>query len=245
YTFAIKLVSIRYRANRWWKTVRAKRNYINVFASDNEVTVTDVDAGPALRTPPMQETQFFIMTFLEYLTGLNAFAIDFWANPMSLAQIQDYKARTLHSPELTKLSIQHVLEGNTKETLIDLVGMCAALLRFAENHVICNSNIACVETDVKTGKSRLSQSASRPTLRNCNGTGITDSAAGDVYTNTDLTTILFRTADTKTIGIIAIPGIRNVPGNTTILEFSVSRSFLTSPTFFRLWHVIIRIAKHH
>ncbi|KAA6392930.1 MAG: hypothetical protein EZS28_011541 [Streblomastix strix] len=34
--------------------------------------------------------------------------------------------------KLTILSIQHVLEGNTKETLIDLVGMCAALLRFAE-----------------------------------------------------------------------------------------------------------------
>ncbi|KAA6367011.1 MAG: hypothetical protein EZS28_037463 [Streblomastix strix] len=33
---------------------------------------------------------------------------------------------------LTILSIQHVLEGNTIETLIDLVGMCAALLRFAE-----------------------------------------------------------------------------------------------------------------
>ncbi|KAA6363401.1 MAG: hypothetical protein EZS28_041072, partial [Streblomastix strix] len=34
--------------------------------------------------------------------------------------------------KLTILSIQHVLEGNTKETLIDLVGMCAALLSFAE-----------------------------------------------------------------------------------------------------------------
>ncbi|KAA6379619.1 MAG: hypothetical protein EZS28_024855 [Streblomastix strix] len=34
--------------------------------------------------------------------------------------------------KLTILSIQHVLEGNTKETLIDLVGMCTALLRFAE-----------------------------------------------------------------------------------------------------------------
>ncbi|KAA6388976.1 MAG: hypothetical protein EZS28_015495, partial [Streblomastix strix] len=102
-------------------------------------------------------------------TGRNAFAIDFWANPIAQAQIRDYKARTLHPPEvkrhaevpphqvlnnaansrvneyiqnlqfqilmqykLTILSIQHVLEGNTKETLIDLVGMSAALLRFAE-----------------------------------------------------------------------------------------------------------------
>ncbi|KAA6372954.1 MAG: hypothetical protein EZS28_031518, partial [Streblomastix strix] len=141
----------------------------NVFASDREITVTDADAGPALRTPPMQEIQFFIMRFMELLTGRNAFAIDFWANPIAQAQIRDYKARTLHAPEVTRhaevpphqvlnnaansrvdgyiqnlqfqilmlykltiLSIQHVLEGNTKETLIDLVGMCAALLRFAE-----------------------------------------------------------------------------------------------------------------
>ncbi|KAA6382535.1 MAG: hypothetical protein EZS28_021939 [Streblomastix strix] len=142
---------------------------INVFASDREITVTDADAGPALRTPPMQEIQYFIMRFMELLTGRNAFAIDFWANPTAQAQIRDYKARTLHAPEVTRhaevpphqilniaansrvdgyiqnlqfqilmlykltiLSIQHVLDGNTKETLIDIVGMCAALLRFAE-----------------------------------------------------------------------------------------------------------------
>ncbi|KAA6363924.1 MAG: hypothetical protein EZS28_040549, partial [Streblomastix strix] len=106
---------------------------------------------------------------MELLTGRNAFAIDFWANPIAQAQIRDYKARTLHAPEVTRhaevpphqilnnaansrvdgyiqnlqfqilmlykltiLSIQHVLELNTKETLIDLVGMCTALLRFAE-----------------------------------------------------------------------------------------------------------------
>ncbi|KAA6353492.1 MAG: hypothetical protein EZS28_050981 [Streblomastix strix] len=32
-----------------------------VFASDREITVTDADAGPALKTPPMQEIQYFIM----------------------------------------------------------------------------------------------------------------------------------------------------------------------------------------
>ncbi|KAA6372490.1 MAG: hypothetical protein EZS28_031983, partial [Streblomastix strix] len=142
---------------------------IHVFASDCESTVTDADAGPALMNPPMQEIQYFIMRFMELLTGRNAFAIDFWANPIAQAQIRDYKARTLHAPEvirhaevpphqilynaansredgyiqnlqfqilmlykLTILSIQHVLQGNPKETLIDLVSMCAALLRFAE-----------------------------------------------------------------------------------------------------------------
>ncbi|KAA6375742.1 MAG: hypothetical protein EZS28_028730, partial [Streblomastix strix] len=141
----------------------------NVFASNHEITVIDADAGPALRTPPMQEIQYFIIRFMELLTGRNAFTIDFWANPIAQAQIWDYKARTLHGPEVTRhaevpphqilnyaansrvdryiqnlyfqilmlykltiLSIQHVLDGNTKETLIDLVGMCAALLRFAE-----------------------------------------------------------------------------------------------------------------
>ncbi|KAA6370595.1 MAG: hypothetical protein EZS28_033878, partial [Streblomastix strix] len=74
----------------------------NVFASDREITVTDADAGPALRTQPMQEIQFFIMRFMELLTGRNAFAIDFWANPIAQAQIQDYKARTLHAPEVTR-----------------------------------------------------------------------------------------------------------------------------------------------
>ncbi|KAA6314204.1 MAG: hypothetical protein EZS28_055625, partial [Streblomastix strix] len=74
----------------------------NVFASDREITVTDADAGPALRTPPMQEIQYFIMTFMELLTGRNPFAIDFWANPIAKAQIRDYKARTLHAPEVTR-----------------------------------------------------------------------------------------------------------------------------------------------
>ncbi|KAA6388112.1 MAG: hypothetical protein EZS28_016359 [Streblomastix strix] len=80
----------------------ANRSDINIFASEREITVTDADAGPALRTPPMQEIQFFIMRFMELLTGRNAFAIDFWANPIALAQIWDYKARTLHAPEVTR-----------------------------------------------------------------------------------------------------------------------------------------------
>ncbi|KAA6387430.1 MAG: hypothetical protein EZS28_017046 [Streblomastix strix] len=141
----------------------------NIFASDHEIIVTDADAGPALSTPTMQQIQFFIMRFMELLTVLNAFAIDFWANSIGQAQILDYKARTLHAPEVTRhaevqphqvlndvansrvdgyiqnlqfqilmlykltiLSIQHVQDGNTKEALIDLVGMCTALLRFAE-----------------------------------------------------------------------------------------------------------------
>ncbi|KAA6386203.1 MAG: hypothetical protein EZS28_018269 [Streblomastix strix] len=141
----------------------------NVFASDREITVTDADTGPALRTPSMQEIQNFIMRFMKLLTGRNAFAIDFWANPIAQAQIRNYKARSLHTPEVTRhvevlpqqvlnnaansrvdgyiqnlqfqilmlykitvLSIQHVLEGKSKETLIDLVGKCAALFRFAE-----------------------------------------------------------------------------------------------------------------
>ncbi|KAA6399032.1 MAG: hypothetical protein EZS28_005449 [Streblomastix strix] len=140
-----------------------------VYASDHEIAKTDADAGPALRTPPMYETQFFIIRFMELLTGRNAFAINFQANPIAQAQIRDYKVRTLHAPDVTRhakvpphqvlnnaansrvdgyiqnlqfqilmlykltiLLIQHVLEWNTKMTLIDLVSMCAALLRFAE-----------------------------------------------------------------------------------------------------------------
>ncbi|KAA6359314.1 MAG: hypothetical protein EZS28_045160 [Streblomastix strix] len=109
---------------------------------------------------------------MELLTGRNEFAIDFWAIPIAQAQIWDYKARTLHVPEVTghaevpprqvlnnaansrvdgyiqnlqfqilmmfKLiifSIQYVLEGNTRETLNDLVSMCAALLRIAERSI--------------------------------------------------------------------------------------------------------------
>ncbi|KAA6369961.1 MAG: hypothetical protein EZS28_034511, partial [Streblomastix strix] len=74
----------------------------NVFASDREIIVTDADAGHALWTSPMQEIQFFIMRFMELLTGRNAFAIDFWANPIAQAQVPDYQTRTLHAPEVTR-----------------------------------------------------------------------------------------------------------------------------------------------
>ncbi|KAA6354634.1 MAG: hypothetical protein EZS28_049839, partial [Streblomastix strix] len=74
----------------------------NVFMSDREITVTDADAGPALKTPPMKKIQYFIMRFMELLTRRNAFAIEFWANPIAQAQIWDYKARTLHAPEVTR-----------------------------------------------------------------------------------------------------------------------------------------------
>ncbi|KAA6336948.1 MAG: hypothetical protein EZS28_052834, partial [Streblomastix strix] len=144
-------------------------NDFDVFASDSEMTVTDVDAVAVLSTPPMQEIQYFIMRFIELQTERNAFAIDFLTNSIAQAQIRDFKARTLYVPEvirpaealphqilnnaansrvdrciknqqfqilmlykLTILSIQLVLEENTKEILFDLVGMCAALLRFAE-----------------------------------------------------------------------------------------------------------------
>ncbi|KAA6400290.1 MAG: hypothetical protein EZS28_004177 [Streblomastix strix] len=70
------------------------RNDTNVFASDSEIRGTDADTGPDLRTQPMQEIQFFIMKFIQLLTGRIAFAIDFWVNPISQAQIRDYKTRT-------------------------------------------------------------------------------------------------------------------------------------------------------
>ncbi|KAA6386486.1 MAG: hypothetical protein EZS28_017986 [Streblomastix strix] len=147
----------------------ANTNVINVFASDREITVTDDEEGPALRTEPMQKIQFYIMRFMELLTGRNAFAIDFWPNLIAQRQIRDYKARTLHAPEVTRhaevpphqvlnnaansrvdgyiqnmqflvlmlhkltiFSIQYMMEEDTKKTLIDLVGICDALPRFAK-----------------------------------------------------------------------------------------------------------------
>ncbi|KAA6355323.1 MAG: hypothetical protein EZS28_049150, partial [Streblomastix strix] len=80
----------------------ANRSRTNVFASDSEIIVIDADAGPALRTPLMQEIQFFIMRFIELLTRLNAFATDFWANPIAQAQRRDYKTRNLHDPEVIR-----------------------------------------------------------------------------------------------------------------------------------------------
>ncbi|KAA6378054.1 MAG: hypothetical protein EZS28_026421 [Streblomastix strix] len=93
------------------------------------------------------------------------------------------------------------------------------------SHVTRNSTIAFVRTDTKITKSRPSQPASRPIIRNRDGTRAIDSAAGDVYTNTDNIAILFRTTDTKTVDIIAIPGIWHIPGNVTILRFSVNINF--------------------
>ncbi|KAA6394288.1 MAG: hypothetical protein EZS28_010184 [Streblomastix strix] len=80
----------------------ANKKDFNVFACIREITMIDVNAGPALRAPRMQEIQYFIMTFMELLNERNAFAIDFWANPIAQAQIRDYKARTLHAPEVTR-----------------------------------------------------------------------------------------------------------------------------------------------
>ncbi|KAA6395264.1 MAG: hypothetical protein EZS28_009209 [Streblomastix strix] len=72
----------------------------NVFANDCEITMTDDDAGHALRKLQMQEIQYFITRFIELINWRNAFAIDFWANPIAQAQIWDYRARTLHIPEI-------------------------------------------------------------------------------------------------------------------------------------------------
>ncbi|KAA6392227.1 MAG: hypothetical protein EZS28_012243 [Streblomastix strix] len=204
----------------------SNRNDVNVFEIDREIAVTNADAGPAQTTQLMQEIQIFIMRFMKLFTGRNAFAIDFWANPITYAQIRDYKARTLHASEVTRhsevpplqilsntannrvgiyvqnqqfqilelykltiLSIQHVLEGCTKETLSDLVSMCTALLSIAErsicirDYVTRNSTIACFGTDIGTRKLGLSQHASRPILRNFDQTGTIDSAADPRYNN--------------------------------------------------------------
>ncbi|KAA6389885.1 MAG: hypothetical protein EZS28_014587 [Streblomastix strix] len=74
----------------------------NVSASNCEITKINADARRALKKMPMQEIQFFIMRILELLTGQNAFAIDFWASSIALAQIPDYKAQTLHASKVTR-----------------------------------------------------------------------------------------------------------------------------------------------
>ncbi|KAA6378113.1 MAG: hypothetical protein EZS28_026360 [Streblomastix strix] len=93
----------------------------NVFASDREITVTDADAGPALKTSPMQEIQFFIMRFMELLTGRNAFAIEFWANSFAQAQNRDYMARILHETEVIRHTKQppHQILNNTVNCRVD------------------------------------------------------------------------------------------------------------------------------
>ncbi|KAA6399058.1 MAG: hypothetical protein EZS28_005418 [Streblomastix strix] len=78
------------------------RNYLNILACDWEITVTDTDAGQALRAKPDKEIKYYIIKFMKLLTGWNTFAIDFWANPIAQAQIWDYEARTQHVPEVTR-----------------------------------------------------------------------------------------------------------------------------------------------
>ncbi|KAA6367357.1 MAG: hypothetical protein EZS28_037114, partial [Streblomastix strix] len=113
------------------------------------------------------------------------------------------------------------------------------------SHFTRNSTIACVETDTRTRKLRPNQSTSRPLLRSHDVTRTADSTAGDVYTNLNRISILFRITDTKTLDIIAIPGIWHVPGNTTILRFSVTKHLVTGPTYSRLQYLIIQTAKHY
>ncbi|KAA6355107.1 MAG: hypothetical protein EZS28_049366 [Streblomastix strix] len=59
---------------------------------------------------------------------------------------------------------------------------------------------------MRTRKSGPSQPASRPILRNRDGTRTIDSIAGDVYTNLDHIIILLRTIGSKTVDITTIPG---------------------------------------
>ncbi|KAA6370781.1 MAG: hypothetical protein EZS28_033693 [Streblomastix strix] len=76
-----------------------------------------------------------------------------------------------------------------------------------------------------------------PILRCCDGTMTTDYSTGEIYANLDYITILLGTTDTKTIDAISIPRIWHEPRNPIISKFSVSRLFLTGPTFFRLQHI--------
>ncbi|KAA6399044.1 MAG: hypothetical protein EZS28_005425 [Streblomastix strix] len=64
-------------------------NDTNVFASEREIIVTDADAGPALRTPQMQEIQYFIKMFVELQKRSNAFAFYFWTNAISHSQMRN------------------------------------------------------------------------------------------------------------------------------------------------------------
>ncbi|KAA6388253.1 MAG: hypothetical protein EZS28_016217 [Streblomastix strix] len=101
------------------------------------------------------------------------------------------------------------------------------------------------KTDIRIDKSRPSQLVSRPILRNRDRIRTIDSVDGDVNTIPDRIIILLGTTDTKTMDITTIPGIWQVPSNITISGFSVTKPFLTGPTFFRLYHIIIQIDKHH
>ncbi|KAA6368222.1 MAG: hypothetical protein EZS28_036251, partial [Streblomastix strix] len=94
----------------------------NLYTSDREITVTDADAGPTQRTPLMQEIQYFIVRLMELLTGRIAFAIDFWANPIAQAQIWDYKARTLHAPDVNRHAIvpPHQILNNAANSRMDV-----------------------------------------------------------------------------------------------------------------------------
>ncbi|KAA6386226.1 MAG: hypothetical protein EZS28_018249 [Streblomastix strix] len=106
------------------------------------------------------------------------------------------------------LSIQHELERNTNERLIDLVGLSAVLICFAERsiyiriqmkesacraqyfdpgnnrgNIIRNSTIACVVIDTGARKLELCKTASWPIPRNCDRTRTTDSTVDDLCTN--------------------------------------------------------------
>ncbi|KAA6377700.1 MAG: hypothetical protein EZS28_026773 [Streblomastix strix] len=158
---------------------------------------------------------------------------------------------------------------STNETLTDLVGVCVALLRFAEmstyiriwmkkdaqgaqqfdldyNEVISHTiqRLHALRLIKGQGSYELINPQASQILRNCDGTMTTDSAAGDVYTNPDHITILLGTTVTKTIETTIIPEIRLVPKNTIILRFSVTRPFLIGLTIFKLQYLTAQSAEH-
>ncbi|KAA6392374.1 MAG: hypothetical protein EZS28_012101 [Streblomastix strix] len=263
----------------------------NVFASDCEISMTDVDVLHALKTPPMQEIQYFIIRFMELLTGRNVFAIDFQANPIAQAQRLDYKARTLHVTEVARhaevpphhvlnkaansrvggyiqnfqfqilmlhkftiLSIQHLLVGSAKEIFIDLVGMCAALLRFAERSTYIRIQMKEGAQGAKQfdpGKYGVISHTIQPlhALRLIQGQGsqdIVNPQAGQ-YQATAIGPgqQIQQTTDTKTIDTTTIPRIWHAPRNAIILMFSVTRPLLIDPTFIRLYHMNLQQSNVH
>ncbi|KAA6402053.1 MAG: hypothetical protein EZS28_002418 [Streblomastix strix] len=100
-TFAMELISIRHRINLWLTNGTHIGTILSNFASEKNISVTDADAGPALRKPTKLEIQHFIMKLFKYLTGRNALAIDFLVYKIAHAQMQDFNERILHATEIT------------------------------------------------------------------------------------------------------------------------------------------------
>ncbi|KAA6387857.1 MAG: hypothetical protein EZS28_016617 [Streblomastix strix] len=174
-------------------------NYTNMFASDREITVIDTDVGSTLRTSSTQKILFFIIRFMELLTGRNA---------------DDKTCRST-----TAQNLEQRLEQPSRRIHLEFIVSNSDVI-YASDTFDSTFTEKEHERD-KEVRTQVTRKVANTSQQRWDRT--IDSKAGNVYTCQDYTIISLGTAETKIIDIINVPVIYRVPRNTTISRISITR----------------------